>query len=64
MTNAFFGVRWKTRFNGFKVDLLPKVVAEKDANVNRDAKKGGKGNILDVIAPSMVEDESNIHECK
>ena len=53
VTNAFFRVRKKNRFNGFKLDLLPKVVAEKNANVNPDTKKGGKGNTLDVMAPSM-----------
>jgi len=46
------------------IDFLPEVVAEKNANFDRDAKKGGKKSVLDVIAPSMVEDKSNIHECK
>jgi len=37
MSKAFFGVRRKARFDGFIVDLLPKMVT-KNANINGNAK--------------------------
>ena len=61
-SEAFFGVRRKASFNSFIVDLLPEMVTKKNANVNGNAKQGSKGNILDVVAPCVVEDKGNIHE--
>ena len=63
-TETFFGIRRKARFNCLIVNLLPEVVMKKNANVDGNAKEGGKGNILDVVAPGVVEDEGNIHEGK
>jgi len=46
VTKVFFGVRRETRFNGFKVDLLPEMVTEENADVNVMPRRAVRGTLL------------------